>query len=83
MGISYELSSSGNGLDCHRTYEAIILNTISIVRSNTLDPIYKEHDLPVVIVDEWSNVTQDKYGNRTKDKMKINYWKELINSMKS
>ena len=47
---AFELSPSGNGLDCHRTYEAIILNTIPIVRSNTLDPIYKEHDLPVVIV---------------------------------
>ena len=90
---AFELSPSGNGLDCHRTYEAIILNTIPIVRSNTLDPIYKEHDLPIVIVDEWSEVTPENlqiwhnkykhnFGNRTKNKMKINYWKELINSMK-
>tara|TARA_B110001469_G_scaffold57318_1_gene55106 strand:- start:869 stop:1813 length:945 start_codon:yes stop_codon:yes gene_type:complete len=89
---AFELSPSGNGLDCHRTYEAIILNTIPIVRSNTLDPIYKEHDLPVVIVDEWSEVTPENlqiwhdkhkhnFGNLTKDKMKINYWKELIYSM--
>ena len=90
---AFELSPSGNGLDCHRTYEAIILNTIPIVRSNTLDPIYKEHDLPVVIVNEWSEVTPENlqiwhnkhkhnFGYLTKDKMKINYWKELIYSMK-
>lgn len=90
---AFELSPSGNGLDCHRTYEAIILNTIPIVRSNTLDPIYKLHDLPVVIVDEWSEVTPENlqiwhdkhkhnFGSLTKDKIKIDYWKELIYSMK-
>ena len=53
---AFELSPSGNGLDCHRTYEALILKTIPIVRTNTLDSIYLDHDLPVVIVKEWNEV---------------------------
>jgi len=90
-GYAFELSPSGNGLDCHRTYEAIILNTIPIVRTNTLDRIYIDHDLPVVIVDEWSEVTpgnlkiwHDKYKSyftkTTMDKMKSDYWIEYIKS---
>ena len=86
---AFELSPSGNGLDCHRTYEAIILNTIPIVRSNTLDPIYKQHDLPVVVVKEWNEVTEenlkiwheqykDCFTKDTKDKMKITYWENII-----
>lgn len=86
---AFELSPSGNGLDCHRTYEAIILKTIPIVRKNTLVPIYTEHDLPVVVVDEWSDVTQEnllfwheKYNGHftdsTLNKMKSEYWRDYI-----
>lgn len=90
---AFELSPSGNGLDCHRTYEAIILNTIPIVRTNPLDNIYIKHNLPVVIVNEWSDVTPENlkiwhekhkhnFTSKTKDKMKIDYWKNIINSYK-
>ena len=86
---AFELSPSGNGLDCHRTYEALILKTIPIVRTNTLDPIYLEHDLPVVIVKEWNEVTKEnlekwheKYKNyftdELDDKMRTNYWNDKI-----
>jgi len=91
---AFELSPSGNGLDCHRTYEAIILHTIPIVRKNTLDSIYIQHDLPVVIVDEWSDVTlenlqiwhekfKDSFTDTTLAKMKSDYWKQTIQQISS
>ena len=91
---AFELSPSGNGLDCHRTYEAIILNTIPIVRSNTLDPIFKENKLPVVIVKEWNEVTQDNlkiwheqykdwFSEENKRKVRVEYWKDLITGFSS
>ena len=52
---AFELSPQGNGLDCHRTWEALILNTIPIVRTSSLDPLYE--GLPVVVVAEWADVT--------------------------
>ena len=90
---AFELSPSGNGLDCHRTYESIILKTIPIVRTNTLDPVFKKHDLPVVIVKEWDEVTKDNlkkwhdkykgyFNDELEQKMKINYWKNIILSKK-
>jgi hypothetical protein len=38
---AFEICPRGNGLDCHRTCEALLLRTIPIVRSSTLDPCTK------------------------------------------
>ncbi len=53
--VSFEVSPRGNSIDCHRTWEALILGTIPIVKSTPLDPIYD--GLPVAIVSDWSEVT--------------------------
>jgi len=34
----FVLSTSGNGLDCHRTYEALYLGSIVIMKHSPLDP---------------------------------------------
>jgi hypothetical protein len=49
------LSPHGNGLDCHRTWEALCLGCIPIVKTSSLDVLF--YDLPVLIVNEWSDVT--------------------------
>jgi len=79
------LSPHGNGLDCHRTWEALYLETIPIVKTSTLDKLYD--DLPVIIVDSWKSVTPEflekKYiemQNKVhkKEKLYFNYWANLI-----
>ena len=57
--FAFELSPAGNGLDCFRTWEALLLGTIPIVRTSTLDPLYEDEGLPVVIVREWREVTAE------------------------
>lgn len=54
---SFVLSPLGNGLDCHRTWEALVLGSIPIVKSGPLDPLYS--NLPVLIVQEWSDITPE------------------------
>jgi hypothetical protein len=52
----FVLSPRGNGLDCFRTWEALSLGTIPIVkRSGPFDEIYK--GLPVLLVGRWEDVT--------------------------
>jgi hypothetical protein len=51
----FVLSPHGNGLDCHRTWEALLLGCIPIVKTSAIDSLYD--GLPVWIVDEWSDVT--------------------------
>jgi hypothetical protein len=45
---AFEICPRGNGLDCHRTWEALLLRSIPIVRTSTLDPLYE--GFPVVII---------------------------------
>ena len=56
--FAFELSPRGNGIDCHRTWEALILKTIPIVLRSPLDPIYE--GLPVAIVDDWDEITPER-----------------------
>ena len=78
---AFVISPHGNGLDCHRTWEALALGCIPIVKSSPLDPLYA--DLPVLIVSSWSDVTQElltntlcEYSAKTFnwDKLTLQYW---------
>ncbi|MEO6599706.1 MAG: hypothetical protein ABIQ16_07525 [Polyangiaceae bacterium] len=52
---AFVVSPHGNGLDCHRTWESLVLGNIVIVKRSSLDPLYD--GLPVVIVDDWREIT--------------------------
>jgi len=81
----FVLSPRGNGLDCHRTWEALLMGSIPVVRSSTLNSLYK--DLPVLVIRDWKEVTQEflekkykemlgkKYNTR---KLYADYWFEQI-----
>jgi hypothetical protein len=83
------LSPHGNGLDCHRTWEALYLGVIPVVKKSTLDPLYE--GLPVLIVDDWCDLTEDfleqKYiemmsrSYRT-EKLYIHYWLDILKKYK-
>lgn len=53
----FVLSPHGAGLDCYRTWEAMWLGSIPVVKKSTLDPMYE--DLPVIIVNDWKEVTEE------------------------
>lgn len=55
--FAFEVSPRGNGLDCFRTWEALALGTIPIVRTSSLDRLYRDEDFPVVIVEAWEEIT--------------------------
>lgn len=74
------ISPHGNGLDCHRTYESIILGSVPIVKSSTLDGLYE--GMPVLIINDWKDLTKEvleKYiYTGDLEKLKLNYWISLI-----
>jgi hypothetical protein len=83
--FSFVASPHGYGLDCHRTWEALILGCIPIVRTSPLDVLYK--NLPVLIVKEWSDITFEllelfKEAMKDQDynfeKLKLSYWVNLL-----
>ncbi len=87
---AFVLSPHGNGLDCHRTWEALVLGCIPIVKTSKIDKLYEE--LPVLIVNDWSDISYDllektvtEFKNKKfrYEKLTLNYWISKINSHKS
>lgn len=87
--VKFVVSPRGNGLDCHRTWEALYMGAIPIVKSSSLDPILK--DLPALIVSDWSEVTEeflhkqfqeihDRHHNT--EKLYMPYWTREITRFK-
>lgn len=52
---AFVISPHGRGLDCFRTWEALFAGCIVIVKRSPLDTLYA--GLPVVIVDDWREIT--------------------------
>ena len=90
---AFVVSPFGNGYDCHRTWEALLLGCIPIVKTSGLDSLYDE--LPVLIVQDWSDITEKllmnvitdfkkKHENNkfNYDKLTLKYWMDKINSHK-
>jgi hypothetical protein len=86
---AFVISPHGNGLDCHRTWEALVLGCIPIVKTSPIDIIYQ--NLPVLIVKSWSDITekllketisQFKLMTFSYEKLTNKYWFNLINSKK-
>jgi hypothetical protein len=87
---AFSISPPGNGLDTHRTWEDLTLGCIVIVKSSPLDRIFD--GLPVVIVKDWSEITEenmnkwldqyvDAFTNpRYREKLFNAYWVNLIRS---
>jgi hypothetical protein len=75
--FKYVVSPHGNGIDCHRTWEALALGCIPIVKTSVLDPLFK--GLPVLIVKDWSDISSillDTFVPETyaMEKLSMEYW---------
>ena len=87
---SFVVSPFGNGLDCHRTWEALVLGCIPIVKTSGIDNLYD--NLPVLIINDWSDITEEllmkvigdfkkkhEKGEYKYDKLTLKYWMDKIN----
>jgi hypothetical protein len=86
----FVLSPRGNGMDCHRTWEALLMGSYPIVKSSFLDPLFK--DLPVVIVKQWNEITEDFLNAKFAEfqaisfnynKLFMSYWMNKIQEVRA
>jgi hypothetical protein len=84
----FVLSPKGNGLDCHRTWEAVYLGAIPIIPQNVL-PQSLIQDLPIWEIQDWDEALQasneellQKYHSlksKPLDHSLFPYWAEKFN----
>lgn len=86
---AFVLSPFGNGMDCHRTWEALCLGCIPIVCAPNFTKLFEE--LPVLNVNDWKEVTEEllmativKFKNSTfnLDKLLLSSWVNQIKNTK-
>ena len=80
------LSPPGRGVDTHRTWEALMVGTIPIMMSTSLDILFE--NLPVIIVKDWNEINEE-FLNKEYQKIHkkeydfsilySDYWKNEIN----
>lgn len=87
---AFVLSPFGNGLDCNRTWEALALGAIPIIKGHHFAPMFE--GLPVLMVSSWSEVTRQlllstlaSFSTRSFDlsKLSLAYWANSIKSHQS
>ena len=75
----------GNGIDTHRKWETLYLNSIPIEKRSINNSFYT--DLPICFVDNWNELTEDflnsEYDRITNttwnmDKLNMSYWTQKI-----
>lgn len=76
----FVISPVGNGIDCHRTWEALYVGCIPIVIKNS---IYDNWNLPILQVSSYEDITQNlldefNLNNFTLEQLEITYWSDAI-----
>ena len=86
----FVLSPDGLGPDCYRTWEALLVGSIPVVKSSAKDGLFK--DLPVLIVNNWHDVTESlltkTWNEFTKKRFNIEtlymeYWVKKIHNVQA
>lgn len=81
----FVISPRGNGIDTHRTWEALYLGSIPIMLKNNVSNNWK--DLPVLLIDDWEQVTESFLNEKFKEyqerdfdyrKLDFKYWSKRI-----
>ena len=90
----FNLCPYGNGLDTHRFWESLIVNTIPIVKNSDFIQNFKNFNIPMLIVEDWKEIVEmdEVFLKSTYEKNyekllegkynKIDFWLEIIKKSK-
>ena len=84
----------GNGLDTHRIWEGILLNTFPILKFSNFTQILQNEGIPAIYIEKWEEINdfnekdlnkiyQDLLKINTKEYILFNYWKDRINNIRN
>lgn len=81
----YVMCPEGNGLDCHRIWEALYLGCLPVMKATNFAKMLLAEEFPITLVDSWQELTEDfliKDYNKAKrintSKLYLNYWRAKI-----
>ena len=81
---NFAISPRGVGLDCHRTWELFLAGVIVILKTSSLDQMYLQNNLPVIILNEWSelnDVTEDKLNQYLQENQEKRSFQNIMSKL--
>lgn len=80
------VSPPGNGLDCHRTWEALYLGVVPVVKDTVFNDFFKSIEIPLFVIKSWSILESENVIEKIKifdsqkdfDPLWFEYWKNII-----
>jgi hypothetical protein len=80
----FVISPRGNGLDCHRTWEVLMMRRIPILkREGQLEELYK--NFPVLFIDSWDDIDNinfekifKEFSFDNQEYLYFNFWEKMI-----
>lgn len=90
LSSEYVLSPRGNGLDTHRSWEALFMGAIPIVQHSFLDSLFS--NMRILLVDNFYEITEDflkkqllilSLHKNNENKFYLKYYAELIDEIKN
>jgi len=81
-------SPRGNGIDCHRTWEALYAGSLPVVQKHIIYDSFNQY--PIIQIDSWDNLSYDdfliKFVNEFRERkieinysaLNIDYWLDII-----
>jgi hypothetical protein len=86
----FTISPPGNGLDCHRTWEILMMKRVPILkRQGMLERVYSDNNIPSLFVNDWNelftlnlDMIYSKFSFDNTEYLYFQKWKQLILSNK-
>ncbi|CAF0786226.1 unnamed protein product [Adineta steineri] len=80
----FVLSPPGGGIDCHRTWEALLMGAVPIVLTSGLDPLFTKSRS--IIIDDWSKLSYNFLSSFNSsldddyvpDVLYADYWRQTL-----
>ncbi len=83
---AYVASPRGNGMDCHRTWEALFCGCIPLVDDTLISRYFSKYS-PMIIIQDWNSITPEfleservriESENLTRNIESLSFWKNTI-----
>ena len=79
-------SPPGNGLDCHRTWEALYLGVTPIAKNSVFNNFFESIGIPLFVIKNWNVLKKENLlekikilGSQNYSKpLYFEYWKQII-----
>jgi|10_taG_2_1085330.scaffolds.fasta_scaffold00078_27 hypothetical protein len=74
----FVISPDGNGIDCHKNWEALYLDSVPVVSKGINVNYFKDKGIPFLIVDEWAELKNIKFCPKLYEKIWSNFDSDLL-----